>query len=101
MNKNKNSLLIYLIANGISIPHYCFYNDLSIAGNCHVCLVELDKTIKPVVSCSTNIEMVLNKNKIYFDSPLVKKARGNVLEFLLLNHPGSIFIFGCYKKTIL
>lgn len=87
MNKNKHSLLIYLLANGISIPHYCFYNDLSIAGNCRVCLIELDKSIKPIISCSTNIEIILNKNKVYFDSPLVKKARENILEFLLLNHP--------------
>lgn len=87
MNKNKNSLLIYLIANGVSIPHYCFNNDLSIAGNCRVCLVELDKAIKPIVSCSTNVGIVLNKSKIYFDTPLVKKSRENVLEFLLLNHP--------------
>ena len=57
------------------------------SGNCHVCLVELDRTIKPFVSCSTNIEMVFKKNKIYSDSPLVKRARENILEFLLLSHP--------------
>ncbi len=85
MSKTKQSLLVYLIASGVSIPHYCFYNGISIAGNCRVCLVEFEKSIKPIVSCSINIETV--KNKIYFDTPLVKKARENILEFLLLNHP--------------
>lgn len=87
LNDKKISLIMYLIVNGISVPHYCFYNDLSISGNCRVCLVEMEKSLKPIVSCSVNIEIIFNKNKIYFDSPLVKKARENVLEFLLLNHP--------------
>lgn len=86
MNK-KTSLIVYLITNGISIPHYCFYNDLSIAGNCRVCLIEIEKSPKPIVSCSTSIEIIQNKSKIYYDSPVVKKARENILEFLLLNHP--------------
>lgn len=84
----KKSLISYLIANGISIPHYCYHNKLSIAGNCRVCLVEIKKTIKPIVSCATNADIIYqNKNGIFCDSPLVKKARENVLEFLLLNHP--------------
>ena len=87
MSIKKVSLLLYLITNGIQIPHYCFYNDLSIAGNCRVCLVEINKAPKPIVSCSTNIEIILNKNQIFFDTPLVKKARENIIEFLLLNHP--------------
>lgn len=87
LNNKKVSLIVYLITNGILIPHYCFYNNLSIAGNCRICLVEIEKSLKPIVSCSTSIEIVQNKNKIYFDSPIVKKARENILEFLLLNHP--------------
>ena len=51
---SKVSLIAYLIANGISVPHYCYHNDLSIAGNCRVCLVELKNSMKPVVSCATN-----------------------------------------------
>ncbi len=85
--KKKISLLTYLIGNGINIPHFCYHNSLSIAGNCRVCLIEIEKSMKPIVSCSTNLETVLNKNLIYYDSPLVKKARENILEFLLLNHP--------------
>lgn len=88
MNLNKKSLIAYLISNGISVPHYCYHNNLSIAGNCRVCLIEIEKTAKPVVSCATGANiMYQSQNKIYHDSPLVKKARENILEFLLLNHP--------------
>ena len=91
---DKTSLIAYLIANGISIPHYCYHNDLSIAGNCRVCLVELKNSIKPVVSCATNANAALSNNNLYHDSALIKKARGNILEFLLLNHPyGSNFFY--------
>lgn len=84
---NKVSLIAYLIANGISIPHYCYHNDLSIAGNCRVCLVELKNSMKPIVSCATNANSTLYNNSVYHDSTLIKKARENILEFLLLNHP--------------
>jgi NADH dehydrogenase (ubiquinone) Fe-S protein 1 len=84
---DKTSLLAYLIANGISVPHYCYHNDLSIAGNCRVCLVELKNSMKPVVSCATNANSALSNNSLYHDSALIKKARENILEFLLLNHP--------------
>lgn len=84
---DKISLISYLIANGISIPHYCYHNNLSIAGNCRVCLVELKNSIKPIVSCATNAKMALYNNNVYYDSALIKKARENILEFLLLNHP--------------
>lgn len=81
------SLIAYLIANGITIPHYCYHNDLSIAGNCRICLVEIKNSKKPVVSCATDAEAALKSSQMYYDSPLVKKARENILEFLLLNHP--------------
>jgi NADH dehydrogenase (ubiquinone) Fe-S protein 1 len=84
---DRTSLIAYLIANGISIPHYCYHNDLSIAGNCRVCLVELKNSMKPVVSCATNANSALSNNNLYHDSALIKKARENILEFLLLNHP--------------
>lgn len=88
MNLNKKSLISYLISNGITIPHYCYHNNLSIAGNCRVCLVEFEKITKPIVSCATSADVLYQtKNKIYHDSPLIKKARENILEFLLLNHP--------------
>jgi len=84
---NKVSLLAYLIANGISVPHYCYHNNLPIVGNCRVCLIEVKGSAKPVVSCTANAKTMLTDNKIYHDSALVKKARENILEFLLLNHP--------------
>jgi NADH dehydrogenase/NADH:ubiquinone oxidoreductase subunit G len=92
MNINKKidskvSLIAYLIANGIAVPHYCYHNDLSIAGNCRVCLVELKNSMKPVVSCATNAQTAFHNNSVFYDSALVKKARENILEFLLLNHP--------------
>ena len=85
--QGKVSLITYLMANGISIPHYCYHHNLSIAGNCRVCIVELKNSMKPIVSCSTNVNSSLLSNSIYYDSALIKKARENVLEFLLLNHP--------------
>jgi NADH-quinone oxidoreductase subunit G len=82
------TLLEYLESIGISVPHYCYERRLSISGNCRMCLVELKGSPKPVVSCSTSARTCLgNNNEIYTDSPLVKKARETVLEFLLINHP--------------
>ena len=86
LNDN-NTLIAYLIAFGVVIPHYCYHNDLSIVGNCRVCLVELKNSVKPVVSCTADAKALLHNNTIYYDSVLVKKARENILEFLLLNHP--------------
>jgi NADH dehydrogenase (ubiquinone) Fe-S protein 1 len=84
---NKLTLISYLINKGITIPHFCYHNDLPIAGNCRVCLVELKNSPKPVVSCGINAKSCLMNNKVYYDSVLLKKARENILEFLLLNHP--------------
>ena len=84
---NKLTLISYLINKGITIPHYCYHNDLSIAGNCRVCLIELKNSPKPVVSCGISAKSCLLNNKVYYDSVLLKKARENILEFLLLNHP--------------
>ena len=69
---------------GIDIPRFCYHQSLSVAGNCRMCLMELSNSPKPVASCALPI---VNNMKIYTDSPLVKKARENVLEALLLNHP--------------
>jgi NADH dehydrogenase (ubiquinone) Fe-S protein 1 len=75
------------MANGITVPHYCYHNDLPIAGNCRVCLVEVKNSPKPLVSCAANAKSILSGGEIYHDSVLVKKSRENILEFLLLNHP--------------
>lgn len=69
---------------GITVPRFCYHENLSIAGNCRMCLVEVNDIPKPVVACSTD---VLDNMIIYTESPMVLKARESVLEFLLLNHP--------------
>ena len=83
IDKDRN-IIDYLENLNIKIPHFCYHQSLSIAGNCRMCLVELKNSPKPLISCAMT---VTNKMEIYTDSPLVKKARENVLEFLLLNHP--------------
>jgi len=69
---------------GAEIPRFCYHERLSIAGNCRMCLVEVERSPKPVASCAmpVNDGMVVNTN-----TPKVKKAREGVLEFLLINHP--------------
>ncbi len=69
---------------GAEIPRFCYHERLSIAGNCRMCLVELEKSPKPIASCAMTAAdgmVVLTKSK------LVKKAREGVMEFLLINHP--------------
>ena len=71
-------------AAGVDVPRFCYHEKLSVAGNCRMCLVEVSKSPKPVVSCA----MPVSKGIVVFsDTPLVRKARESVLEFLLLNHP--------------
>jgi NADH dehydrogenase/NADH:ubiquinone oxidoreductase subunit G len=70
--------------NNIEVPKFCYNDRLSVAGNCRMCLVEVEKSPKPVVSCANPITEGL---VVYTDTPLVKKAREAVLEFLLINHP--------------
>ena len=82
--QNEISILEACRSVGIKIPRFCYHENLSIAGNCRMCLVELNEIAKPIVACSTDI---LENMIIYTDSPMVLKARENVLEFLLLNHP--------------
>jgi NADH dehydrogenase (ubiquinone) Fe-S protein 1 len=69
---------------GIEVPRFCFHERLSVAGNCRMCLVEIEKSPKPVASCAMP---VMNNMQVFTDTPLVKKAREGVLEFLLMNHP--------------
>ena len=69
---------------GINIPRFCYHETLSISGNCRMCVVEVLNSPKPLASCALP---VLNNMKIFTNTPLVKKARENVLEILLINHP--------------
>ncbi|KAG0217775.1 NADH dehydrogenase (ubiquinone) 78K chain precursor, 5-prime end [Mortierella sp. NVP41] len=69
---------------GVHIPRFCYHERLSVAGNCRMCLVEVEKSPKPVASCAFP---VMPGMKIKTDTTLVKKAREGVMEFLLANHP--------------
>ncbi|CAD5224765.1 unnamed protein product [Bursaphelenchus okinawaensis] len=69
---------------GVDIPRFCYHDRLSIAGNCRMCLVEVEKSIKPVASCAMP---VMNGMKVKTDSAISRKAREGVMEFLLVNHP--------------
>lgn len=85
--KHNAPLIEYCETIGVNIPHYCYHKNLSISGNCRMCLVELKNSPKPIVSCAMSAKSCLNNSEVFTNSPLVKKARENVLEFLLLNHP--------------
>ena len=85
--KQNAPLIEYCETIGVNIPHYCYHKSLSISGNCRMCLVELKNSPKPIVSCAMSAKSCLNNSEVFTNSPLVKKARENVLEFLLLNHP--------------
>lgn len=69
---------------GVEIPVFCFHQRLKVAGNCRMCLVEMQGSPKPIASCA----MPAGDNMvIHTTTPMVKKARAGVLEFLLINHP--------------
>jgi NADH-quinone oxidoreductase subunit G len=69
---------------GIEIPRFCYHEKLKIAGNCRMCLVDIEKSPKPVASCAMP---VADGMVIYTNNDRVKKAREGVMEFLLINHP--------------
>ena len=69
---------------GVAVPRFCYHERLNVAGNCRMCLVEIEKAPKPIASCAFPVAPNM---RIFTDTPLVQKARENVLEFLLLNHP--------------
>ena len=68
----------------VEIPRFCYHEKLSIAGNCRMCLVEMEKSAKPIASCAMPAAEGMN---IKTNTALVEKARKGVMEFLLANHP--------------
>jgi NADH-quinone oxidoreductase subunit G len=77
---------------GAEIPRFCYHERLSVAGNCRMCLVEWVGAPKPQASCALQVRDIMpNRDgtpaKINTSSPLVRKAREGVMEFLLINHP--------------
>ena len=69
---------------GKEVPRFCYHDRLSIAGNCRMCLVQMERSPKPVASCAMP---VADGMVVYTDTPEVKKMRQGVMEFLLINHP--------------
>jgi NADH-quinone oxidoreductase subunit G len=77
---------------GVEIPRFCYHERLSIAGNCRMCLVEVQGSPKPVASCAMGVnDLPPNRDGspkvVNTNTPMVKKAREGVMEFLLINHP--------------
>ena len=71
-------------AAGVEIPRFCYHERLSIAGNCRMCLVEVEKSPKPVASCAMP---AADGAVVHTTTEMVKRAREGVMEFLLINHP--------------
>merc|ERR1711959_403506 len=69
---------------GVEIPRFCYHERLSVAGNCRMCLVEVEGAPKPMAACATNVRPDL---KVITNSEKTRIARGGVMEFLLANHP--------------
>ncbi|TAJ93205.1 MAG: NADH-quinone oxidoreductase subunit G [Gammaproteobacteria bacterium] len=81
----KGQMLIEVTdANGIYVPRFCYHKKLTVAANCRMCLVEVEKAPKPVPACATP---VMNGMKVFTRSPLAVEAQKSVMEFLLINHP--------------
>ena len=68
----------------VEIPRFCYHEKLSIAGNCRMCLVEMERSAKPIASCAMPAAEGMN---IKTNTEFVKKARKGIMEFLLANHP--------------
>jgi NADH-quinone oxidoreductase subunit G len=81
---NGSSVLQACEAAGKEIPRFCYHERLSIAGNCRMCLVEVEKAPKPVASCGYP---VMDGMVVRTDTEVVRRARRAVMEFLLINHP--------------
>jgi NADH-quinone oxidoreductase subunit G len=69
---------------GVYVPHFCYHKKLSIAANCRMCLVQVEKAPKPLPACATP---VTDGMKVWTESDYARKAQRGVMEFLLINHP--------------
>ena len=68
----------------VQIPRFCYHKKLSIAANCRMCLVEVERSPKPLPACATPVTEGM---KIWTRSPMALLAQKSVMEFLLINHP--------------
>jgi NADH-quinone oxidoreductase subunit G len=85
LKARKGAMLIEVTdAAGIAIPRFCYHKKLSIAANCRMCLVEVERAPKPLPACATP---VMEGMKVYTESPKALAAQKGTMEFLLINHP--------------
>src|SRR3954471_7746521 len=81
----KGAMLIYATdGQGIYVPRFCYHEKLSIAANCRMCLVEIEKAPKPMPACATPVAEGM---KVFTKSPKAISAQKATMEFLLINHP--------------
>jgi len=71
-------------AAGVRIPRFCYHEKLSVAANCRMCLVEVERAPKALPACATP---VMDGMKVFTESEAAMKAQRSVMEFLLINHP--------------
>jgi NADH-quinone oxidoreductase subunit G len=69
---------------GIEVPHYCYHPGLSIAGQCRLCMVDIEKTPRPTIACNTQ---ATDGMVVHTDTERVKQSRRSMMEFHLVNHP--------------
>ncbi len=81
---SKSSIIEAARENGIEIPHFCWHPKLSVAGNCRMCLVEVEKLPKLMIACATQVAEGM---VVHTANPKVVNAREAVMQFLLINHP--------------
>ncbi|MDH3713387.1 MAG: NADH-quinone oxidoreductase subunit NuoG [Gammaproteobacteria bacterium] len=85
LSARRGAMLIEVTdAAGISIPRFCYHDKLSVAANCRMCLVEVEKAPKPMPACATP---VMDGMKVYTNSQRAVQAQRGTMEFLLINHP--------------
>lgn len=82
--ENGKTIIEVADEHGIPIPRFCYHKKLAVAANCRMCLVEVEKSRKPLPACATTITEGM---KIFTKSPLAVEAQQAVMEFLLINHP--------------
>ena len=70
--------------NGVDVPHYCYHPDLSIAGNCRICMVGVKGAPRPVVACA---QPITENMEVTTKGKDIEEARKSVMEFMLINHP--------------
>ncbi len=69
---------------GVEVPHYCYHPGLSIAGQCRLCMVDIEKTPRPTIACNTQ---AADGMVVHTDTERVRQSRQSMMEFHLINHP--------------